>query len=143
VARIARALTGREIVMPRIGARALVIAAASTTIAWLAYGVAFWILTNAIFSGVPRSVAGCIAVYTGSYLLGLLAIAPPAGLGVSDGALILLAQQFGVATVAEASVLAIFVRIWRTVLEVLPGVIALGVGTAADRERPPRPASSG
>jgi uncharacterized membrane protein YbhN (UPF0104 family) len=73
-------------------------------------------------------------VYTGSYLLGLLAVAPPAGLGVADGALVLLAQQFGVATVAEAGVLAIFVRIWRTVLEVLPGLIALAVGAREDRD---------
>jgi hypothetical protein len=136
IGRLARSLTGREIAMPRVGPRALVLAAVSTTIAWLAYGVAFWILAGAILPDAPRSIASCIAVYTGSYLLGLLAVAPPAGLGVADGALVLLAQQFGVASVAEAGVLAIFVRIWRTVLEVLPGLIALAVGAAADRRRP-------
>lgn len=142
LARLARSLTGREIVMPRVGGRALLIAGVSTAIAWLAYGVAFWILTNALFPDASRSIVSCIAVYTGSYLLGLLAIAPPAGLGVADGALILLAQEFGVATLAEASVLAIFVRIWRTVLEVLPGVLALALGTVADRDRPPSPTSA-
>jgi uncharacterized membrane protein YbhN (UPF0104 family) len=121
--------------MPRVGPRALVIAGVSTTVAWLAYGVAFWILTSAVLPDAPRSVVSCIAVYTGSYLLGLLAVAPPAGLGVADGALVLLAQQYGVASVAEAGVLAIFVRIWRTVLEVLPGLIALAAGAAADRQR--------
>jgi uncharacterized membrane protein YbhN (UPF0104 family) len=136
VARLARSLTGREVVMPTVGPRALVIAGVSTIIAWLAYGVAFWILASALLPDAPRSVVSCIAVYTGSYLLGLLAVAPPAGLGVADGALVLLAQQFGVASVAEAGVLAIFVRIWRTVLEVLPGLIALAVGAAADRRRP-------
>lgn len=135
IARLTRSITGRDIAMPRVGARALVIAGVSTTLAWLAYGVAFWVLATAVFPDAPRSVVSCIAVYTGSYLLGLLALAPPAGLGVSDGALILLAQQFGIASVAEASVLAIVVRIWRTVLEVLPGVIALVIGTAADRDR--------
>jgi uncharacterized membrane protein YbhN (UPF0104 family) len=135
LARLTRSITGRDIAMPRVGARALVIAGVSTTLAWLAYGVAFWVLATAVLPEAPRSVVSCIAVYTGSYLLGLLAVAPPAGLGVADGALILLAQQFGIAGVAEASVLAIVVRIWRTVLEVLPGVIALVVGTAADRDR--------
>jgi uncharacterized membrane protein YbhN (UPF0104 family) len=138
VARLAQGLTGRDVVMPSVGPRALVIAGASTTIAWLAYGVAFWVLASAILPEAPRSIVSCIAVYTGSYLLGLLAVAPPAGLGVSDGALVLLAQQFGVASVAEASVLAIFVRIWRTVLEVLPGLIALALGAVADRQRAER-----
>jgi uncharacterized membrane protein YbhN (UPF0104 family) len=132
--RLARSITGREIVMPKVGPRPLIIAALSTTIAWAAYGVAFWFLASAILPDAPRSIVSCIAVYTGSYLLGLLAVAPPAGLGVADGALVLLAQQFGVATVAEAGVLAIFVRLWRTVLEVLPGLIALAVGAAADRD---------
>ncbi|MEO8334215.1 MAG: lysylphosphatidylglycerol synthase domain-containing protein [bacterium] len=133
--RLVRSLTGRDIVLPRIGARALIIAGVSTTVAWLAYGVAFWVLTNAVLSDAPRSVVSCIAVYTGSYLLGLLAVAPPAGIGVADGALILLAPQFGVATVAEASVLAVIVRIWRTVLEVVPGIVALGIGAFVQRDR--------
>jgi hypothetical protein len=112
------------------------IAAVSTTIAWLAYGVAFWVLASAVLPHAPDSVVSCIAVYTGSYLLGLLAVAPPAGLGVADGALIILAPQFGVATLAEASVLAVVVRIWRTVLEALPGIIALAIGTLRDRDQP-------
>lgn len=133
--RFARNVTGRDIGMPTVGPRALIIAALSTSIAWVAYGVAFWILAGAILPDAPRSIASCIAVYTGSYLLGLLAVAPPAGLGVADGALVLLAQQFGVASVAEAGVLAIFVRIWRTVLEVVPGLIALVAGAIEHRDR--------
>jgi uncharacterized membrane protein YbhN (UPF0104 family) len=133
VGRLARTITGRDIAMPSIGARALVIAAVSTVLAWLAYGVAFWVLASAVLPDAPRSLVSCIAVYTGSYLAGLLALAPPAGLGVSDAALIFLASEYGVATVAEAGVLAIVVRIWRTVLDVLPGVIALAVGTTVDR----------
>jgi hypothetical protein len=140
VGRVARTMTGRDIAIPSIGARALVIAAVSTTLAWLAYGVAFWVLASAVLPDAPRSVVSCIAAYTGSYLLGLLATAPPAGLGVSDGALILLASQFGVATVAEAGVLTVVVRIWRTVLDVLPGVVALAVGTFVDRGQSERTA---
>jgi uncharacterized membrane protein YbhN (UPF0104 family) len=132
--RLARSLTGRDVTLPSIGVRPLLIAGASTTTAWLAYGVAFWVLANAVLPHAPGSIVSCIAVYTGAYLLGLLAVAPPAGLGVADGALIILAPQFGVATLAEASVLAVVVRIWRTVLEVLPGVCALALGTLLDRD---------
>jgi uncharacterized membrane protein YbhN (UPF0104 family) len=136
VERLARSLTGRDVTLPSIGVRPLLIAGVSTTVAWLAYGVAFWVLASAVLPHAPASIVSCIAVYTGSYLLGLLAVAPPAGLGVADGALIILAPQFGVASLAEASVLAVVVRIWRTVLEALPGIIALAVGTFWDRDQP-------
>jgi hypothetical protein len=33
-------------------------------------------------------------------------------------------------------VLAVVVRIWRTVLEALPGIIALAIGTVRDRDQP-------
>ena len=121
---LARRLTGRELALPRFEPRAIAIAAVSTTVAWLAYGVAFWLMTSAVLPGDARSLAGCIALYTMSYLTGLLNPAP-AGLGAAEGAMVVLAPQLAVATQAEAAVLSIIVRLWRTVLEVAPGVIAL------------------
>jgi uncharacterized membrane protein YbhN (UPF0104 family) len=121
---LARRLTGREIALPTFRANAVMIAAVSTTVAWLAYGVAFWLMTRAILPGDARSLTGCIALYTLSYLTGLLNPAP-AGIGAAEGAMVVLAPQLGVATQAEAAVLSIIVRLWRTLLEVAPGVIAL------------------
>jgi glycosyltransferase 2 family protein len=121
---LARRLTGREIVLPRFGARAVLVAAVSTTIAWLAYGVAFWMMARAILPADARSLTGSIALYTLSYLTGLLNPAP-AGIGAAEGAMVVLAPQLGVATQAEALVLSIIVRLWRTLLEVAPGVIAM------------------
>jgi uncharacterized membrane protein YbhN (UPF0104 family) len=124
---LARRLTGRELVIPRLGMRPMVVAAASTTVAWLAYGVAFWIMTRAVLPGEWRDLPGCIAIYTASYLTGLLNPAP-AGVGAAEGMMVLLAPQLGVATTAEAAVLSIVVRLWRTVLEILPGLVALAFG---------------
>jgi uncharacterized membrane protein YbhN (UPF0104 family) len=124
---LARRLTGRELVIPRLGMRPMVVAAASTTVAWLAYGVAFWIMTRAVLPGEWRDLPGCIAIYTASYLTGLLNPAP-AGVGAAEGMMVLLAPQLGVATTAEAAVLSIVVRLWRTVLEILPGLVALALG---------------
>jgi uncharacterized membrane protein YbhN (UPF0104 family) len=121
---LARRLTGREIALPTFRANAVVIAAVSTTIAWLAYGVAFWMMARAVLPDDARPLSGCIALYTLSYLTGLLNPAP-AGLGAAEGAMVVLAPQLGVATQAEAAVLSIIVRLWRTLLEVAPGVIAL------------------
>ena len=124
---IARRVTGRPLVIPRVGMRAVVVAAVSTALAWLAYGVAFWILTAAVLPGGWRDLAGCIALYTLSYLFGLFNPAP-AGIGAVESAMVLLAPQLGVATSAEAAVLAVVVRLWRTVLEIAPGVVALAFG---------------
>jgi glycosyltransferase 2 family protein len=121
---LARRLTGREIALPTFRANAVIIAAVSTTLAWLAYGLAFWMMTRAVLPGDARSLTGSIALYTLSYLTGLLN-PMPAGLGAAEGAMVVLAPQLGVATQAEAAVLSIIVRLWRTVLEVAPGVIAL------------------
>jgi glycosyltransferase 2 family protein len=121
---LAHRLTGRELVLPRFGPRAVLVAAASTTTAWLAYGVAFWLMARAVLPSDARSLTGCIALYTMSYLTGLLNPAP-AGLGAAEGAMVVLAPQLAVATQAEAAVLSIIVRLWRTLLEVLPGVLAL------------------
>ena len=124
---VARRVSGREIAIPRLGLRPMIVAAVSTTIAWLAYGVAFWIMTRAVLSGGWRDLPGCIAIYTASYLTGLLNPAP-AGVGAAEGMMVLLAPQLGVATTAEAAVLAIVVRLWRTVLEIAPGLVALAFG---------------
>ena len=134
---LARRVTGREIAIPRLGLRPIIVAAVSTTIAWLAYGVSFWIMVRAVLPGEWRDLPGCIAIYTASYLTGLLNPAP-AGVGAAEGMMVLLAPQLGVATTAEAAVLAIVVRLWRTVLEIAPGLIALASGErpvgAADQE---------
>jgi hypothetical protein len=121
---LAAKLTGREIALPRFGTRAVLVAALSTTIAWLAYGVAFWLMARAVLPRDARSLPGCIALYTLSYLTGLLNPAP-AGIGAAEGAMVVLAPQLGVASQAEAAVLSIIVRLWRTILEIAPGIVAV------------------
>ena len=135
LAAITRMLSGRELVIPRIGIAAVLIASAGTALAWVLYGLAFWILTQGIFPDPSRSVSGCIAIYTGSYIAGLLAIVPPAGLGAAEFAMIELSSRLGVFGAPEAAVLAIVVRVWRTVLEIVPGVITLGVTSFVERGR--------
>jgi glycosyltransferase 2 family protein len=134
---VARHLTGRELAIPRVGMRAVVVAALSTALAWLTYGVAFWLLATGVLPGGWRDLPGCIALYTLSYLVGLFNPAP-AGIGAAEGAMVLLAPQLGVATSAEAAVLAVVVRVWRTVLEIAPGLLALAFG-GSRLEEPDQP----
>jgi uncharacterized membrane protein YbhN (UPF0104 family) len=135
VGALAARLTGRPIVLPRVTARSATIAGAGTLVAWLAYGTAFWLLARGVLPrDVPRSLAGCITVYTLSYLVGLFNPLP-AGIGATEPVIILLAPQLGIASAAEATVLALFVRAWRTVMEIVPNLAVLGVASVLARGR--------
>jgi uncharacterized membrane protein YbhN (UPF0104 family) len=133
---LARRVTGKEIAIPRLGLEPMIVAAVSTTIAWLAYGVAFWIMTRAVLPGGWRDLPGCIAIYTASYLTGLLNPAP-AGVGAAEGMMVLLAPQLGVATTAEAAVLAIVVGRGRTRRGEAAGRVAGGPRGPPPRRPPP------
>ena len=127
-------LTGRDLTLPRFSARALLVALVGTSVAWLSYGVAFWILARAVLPGdATRSLVGCITVYTSSYLVGLFN-PMPAGIGAAEPVMVLLAPQLGIATTAEATVLALFVRAWRTIMEIVPNLIVLGIASLAERD---------
>jgi uncharacterized membrane protein YbhN (UPF0104 family) len=136
VGRLAARATGREITLPRVSLRAALIAGGGTAIAWVAYGVAFWLLARAVLPATgPRSLAGCITLYTLSYLVGLFN-PMPAGIGATEPVIILLAPQLGVASTAEATVLALFVRAWRTVMETVPNLMVLALASLRRHEVP-------
>lgn len=131
--RIASRLTGRTIVVPAFSLRAVLIAAAGTTIAWLAYGLSFWLLARAVLpASTDPSLLGCLTLYTSSYLWGWFN-PMPAGIGVTEPAMVLLGPQLGVGSTAEMTVLALFARAVRTVLEMGPSLIALGIVSATQR----------
>lgn len=120
----ARAITGRDFATPAVPARAVSIAATSTLLVWLVSGIAFRMLANAF--GVTRGdAASYISVYAASYLAGFVALFAPGGIGVREGALVATMQRAGLASAPEAVVIAIASRLWLTVLEVVPGLIAL------------------
>lgn len=130
-AALASRVTGRDVRLPALSGRAVAIAAGGTAGAWLAYGVAFWLLARAVLpAGAAPSLLGCITLYTVSYLAGWFN-PMPAGIGVSEPVIILLAPQLGVAGTAEATVLALFVRAWRTVMEMGPSLVAVAIASVA------------
>jgi hypothetical protein len=132
-ARLASRLTGRTVTLPPVGVRPILIAAAGTAIAWIVYGLAFWVLAQAVLPDQSRSITAAIAIYTGAYLAGFLAIVPPAGVGVAEGVMYELGTRLAFATGPEMLALAIIVRLWRTVLEILPGLVALAMEALAAR----------
>jgi len=136
--RLYRRLTGRELSLGALPPRALFVALVGTSAAWLLYGIAFrWF---ALGAGAPPTagLASYTAAYTFSYLLGYLVLLAPGGIGVREGALVASMTQLGLASVAEATVVAVTSRLWLTALEVAPGVLLLALGAM---RRPAQPTS--
>lgn len=128
-------ITGRAIAIPRVPARAIWLAAASTTVSWLFYGVAFALFAHGVSPGATGNALAYIAVYTGSYLAGYLALFAPGGVGVREAVLVLAMPRFGLASAADAAVIAITSRLWLTILEILPGLLLLQRRRAAQPAR--------
>jgi len=136
VARVLR----REVAVPALGWRPLGVAVAVNVASWLLYGAAFRLLATAFFP--PADSAGdwlpYVAVFTGSYLAGYLALLVPGGLVVREGAMIAGLTGLGLATAPQATVLAVASRLWLTVLEIAPGLLFLARDAAL---RSPRSSS--
>jgi len=129
---VIQSLTGRELAVPPIPARAIWLATGTTAIAWIVSGYAFAIFAESLDLGRGPPSA-YIAVYATSYVAGFVALFAPGGIGVREGALIAAMQVTGVATAAEAAIIAVASRIWLTVLDLIPGMIALALGRREPR----------
>jgi len=141
---VAARLTHRELRLPRIPSRIVWISLAGTTTAWLAYGVSFRLFAEALLGAhaLHGPMLLYIAAYTGAYILGFITPVAPAGLGVREFALIEGLARLGLMSASDAAIVALASRLWLTVLEVAPGVVALLVTHATHRSSPrPHPAA--
>lgn len=111
--------------VPAVSGRMLGASIGASAVAWVAYGVAFKLLVDAAFPSMAIGWSAAIAIYAASYLAGFLSLGPPAGIGVAEGAMIYLLTANGIADAGAAAALAAVTRVWRTALEVLPGLVLL------------------
>ncbi len=102
---------------------------------WFGYGLAFALLSRAVFPDIGGAIPTFVAIWTASYLVGYLALIAPGGIGFREGAMVAGFSVLGLAVSAEATVLAIVSRLWLTLLEVLPGLISLALSPAVKRVR--------
>jgi len=114
----------REIVLRPLDHRVLLSAGALTCIAWLMYGVAFWLFTRGVLGAAPGALRDYVAVFAGSYLIGFLAIFAPAGVGFREGAMGIALQRAGFAA-GPAYLMVVASRLWLTALELIPPLIFL------------------
>jgi hypothetical protein len=86
---------------------------------WCLFGISFWSLAHAIVPMTAGQIIPLTAIFTAATVIGFLAIFSPGGLGVREGAIIVLMTSIAGFPVAIASALAIGFRIINTLIELL------------------------
>ena len=111
---LTRRFTTQPVTAPGAGTVSLGIAA--NLIAWVGYGIAFWLLAHGSLPNLTLPLPAAIGAFTASYLAGLLALLMPGGLVVREGFLVLLLQ--GSIGLVPATALAVASRLMLTLTEV-------------------------
>ena len=110
-------LTGSTVQIKPLPVAAVVKSAVLGLLAWLAHGVAFWLLARGLGLPDTLSVVTAAGIFPLGYILGLLALFAPGGIGVREVVLIgLLAPTLGGGGAVALSVAS---RILLTVTEVV------------------------
>ena len=116
---------GRPLLAVRIPPTASLLALAGSAVAWVLYGVAFRIFALSVLGATDGGWLAWGAAYTLSYLVGYLTLIVPGGVGVREVTLTQILTTLGLTTPAQAVIVALTSRLWLTVLEIAPGIVAL------------------
>lgn len=95
------------------------------TINWLLFGLAFSFLVRSIIAIPSLIFVKTLSIFLISYLIGYLVLFVPGGIGVREGAMVVLLKQF--MPVYLATGIAIFSRIIFSILEVIMFLVALRI----------------
>lgn len=129
---------GKAVPPVQLPARNLFAAVTINVFSWFCYGWAFMVFSNAVVPGVTGTLAQFTGVWTASYTLGYLAFFSPGGLVVRELAMGAAMVGLGMANAGDAALIAATSRLWLSVVEVLPGLIALALSPPSRRLRPER-----
>lgn len=123
-------VTKRDIRIPVIPASTVWWSMVGTAFAWCLYGEAFRLFAMAILgdNAVHGGVVLYIAAYTAAYIVGFITLIAPAGIGVREAGIWEALPLLGLTTHGDAVIVAVISRLWLTVLEVIPGLVALAAG---------------
>lgn len=136
LARVAR-WRGVPEVSRQLSARTIWIATFANALSWAMYGAAFALFAKGVAPQVVASLPLFIVIWTSSYVSGYLVLYAPGGLGPREVVLTGGLVTLGLATVGDAAFLALASRVWLTVWELLPGLLALAFSSTSSRSREP------
>lgn len=131
-ARLAKRPAPASVAMP---ASAVWLTALGNLVAWVLYGLAFQLFTAGVLGEAGGATAGYLAAYAASYIVGYLVIFAPGGLGAREISLAAAMVGLDLATLPEATLVALTSRLWLTVLEVVPGLLFLAQAAARRTSR--------
>lgn len=117
---------------------AVVVAVVGCAVSWFLYGLAFLLFVRALIGSASAPYSAYVTANAAAYLVGYLAIMAPAGIGFREVALASILVPLKIASAPQAAVITVASRIWLTVLELAPALVAL----AARRWRPAASAGS-
>ncbi len=130
VARLARLADATE--WRALPAGTVLLGAALTALSWVAYGGAFWLLARGLGLSGGLPLATAVGVFALGYVLGLLALFAPGGIGVREFVLGgLLAPLLGL---GGAAALTVASRLQLTLVEAAAGLGALFIGKRKERD---------
>ena len=104
-------VTRDRIQLPAVPAQAIWLAALGTAAAWVVYGIAFQWFSRALVHGEAGGTALYVAAFTGSYLVGYLAVFAPGGIVVRELMLATSLTSLGLMSAPEAALVAIASRL--------------------------------
>lgn len=90
VMRLLERLTGGRFRPQPLRPVAVAAAAGSTLLSWLVYGVALWLLARATIPTATLGIVPAVGSFAAAYVLGLITVFAPGGLGVREGVLFVL-----------------------------------------------------
>jgi hypothetical protein len=115
---------GRPQLSVDIPLKAVLPALVGCTVSWFLYGLAFQWLIRSLLGTAGGAMPDYTAAYAASYLFGYLALFAPGGIGMREIALSAILPPLGLATQAQAAVITVASRLWLTVVELIPSIIA-------------------
>ncbi len=122
---VARAIRSRRTYHPLpVGVGLL--AYSVTVLSWIAYGVAFWLLAHSVIHEPALPVRMAIGVFAGGYIVGLLAIFAPGGIGVRE--VVYIAALTPSLGAGGAIVVSVASRLLLTATEIIAALVGLALG---------------
>lgn len=121
--RLVDRLTGRRFNLRPTSAGAVALGAGATLTSWFSYGIALWLLARAFVPESGLSFAVATGAFATGYIVGLMAVVVPGGLGVREGVLLsVLAPWLGV---PAAGIVTVASRLMLTLAEVTAALGAM------------------
>jgi len=127
--RLARGQTLRPLT-----ARAVLATTTATVLSWLAYGAAFWCVSRGVLGPTALAYGTAVGVFALGYIIGLLAIVVPGGVGVREAVFIgVLTPALGAGPAIAVSVAS---RLLLTAAEAVTALAGLALGPGPRTRQP-------